>query len=77
MTAAPLWKQNNINMSTNMLALLAEGNVCDELENALRLTVVQYCNRHIEYIDKRDSVVNSYSISRWGLEMHYSFTLWA
>jgi hypothetical protein len=37
-----------------------EGNLCDEHGNALKSAIIQVYNRHMRYVDKR----NSYSISR-------------
>jgi hypothetical protein len=43
----------------------AEGNFCNQHGNALKLTIVQDCNRHIGYVDKIDHMAYTYSISRW------------
>jgi hypothetical protein len=42
----------------------AEDNFCDDYENVVKPAIVQDCNRHMGYVDKRDNMTNSYSIIR-------------
>jgi hypothetical protein len=41
----------------------AEGNICDEQGNPVKLFIVADYNHHMSYVDKRDKTANSYSIS--------------
>ena len=42
-----------------------EGNFCDEQIYGIKLDIVAVYNHHMGYIDKGDSLANSYSISCW------------
>ena len=62
---AILWNdKQNTNILTNMHSPPAQGNFCNKHEKAVKLAIVQDCNRHMEYADKSDSRTNSYSISK-------------
>ena len=41
----------------------AEGNVCDEQGNSIKLFIVADYDHHMSYVDKRDKMANSCSIS--------------
>jgi len=54
-----IWKDKRyVNMLMNMQHPPPEGNFCDELENALKLAIVQDCLRHMGYVDKSDHMTN-------------------
>jgi hypothetical protein len=60
---AVVWKDiQNENTLKNMHPSPAEGNLCDENRNALK--PARNCSRHMGCIDKSDSMMNSYSISK-------------
>jgi hypothetical protein len=41
----------------------AEGNICAEKGNPVKLFIVADYNYHMSYVDKRDKMASSYSIS--------------
>jgi hypothetical protein len=41
------------------------GNFCDEHRHAIKPTIIQECNKHIEYADIGNRMVSSYSIPYW------------
>ena len=51
-------------MLMNMHSPPLEGNFCNEHGKAVKLAIVQDCNRHTGYVDKSDHVTNTYFISR-------------
>jgi len=48
----------------NMHSPPLEGNFCDEYGKTVKPAIMQDYNRHVEYVDKSDHVMNVYSISR-------------
>lgn len=62
---AIVWKHKwNINLLTYMHPAPAEGNFCNEHDNAVKPKILQDWNKHVRYIDKSDRMTDSYSISR-------------
>jgi hypothetical protein len=58
------WKdKQDINMLTNMQNPPVQGNFCDEHGNALKPVIIQDYNRHMGYVDERDCMRNTYTIS--------------
>jgi hypothetical protein len=75
---AIVWKdRRNVIILTNMLSSPLEGNFCDENGKAMKLAIVQDCNRHMGYVDKSDRMMNSYSVRRltwkWTKKLFFHF----
>jgi len=55
-----------------------EGNFCDESGRAVKTSVIVDYNAHVGYVDKSDSVVNSYGIARrtwkWTKKLFFHLT---
>jgi hypothetical protein len=51
-------------MMTNIHDPPAEDNICDEKGNTIKPLIVEDYNCHMGYVDKGDSMTNSYSVSR-------------
>ena len=49
----------------NMHSPSLEGNFCDDHGKAMKLAIIQDCNRHMGYVDESDCMMNYYSVSRW------------
>jgi hypothetical protein len=49
----------------NMHSLPLEGNFCDDHGKAMKLAIIQDCDRHMGYVDESDLMMNYYSVSRW------------
>jgi len=53
----------------------AEGNFCDDINCTMKLHIVEWYNRHIEYVDNSDHMANSYSISsctfKWSTKLFF------
>jgi len=49
----------------NMHSPSLEGNFCDDHGKAMKLAIIQDCNRHMGYVDESDCIMNYYSVSRW------------
>ena len=61
---AILWRdKTDICMLTNIHNASAEGNFCNEAGKAIKPHIVMDYNHHMGYVDKGDSMANSYSIS--------------
>ena len=58
---AIVWKDTrSVSILMSMHSPPWEGNFC----KAVKLAIVQNCNRHNGYMDKSDHITNTYSISR-------------
>jgi hypothetical protein len=61
---ALVWKdKHDVHMVTNVHSPPAEGNFYDMHGNATKPATVGDYNRHMAYVDKADTMTNSYSIS--------------
>jgi len=62
---AIVWKDTqNVSILMNMHSPPLEGNFCNEHGKAVKLAIVQDCNRHTGYVDKSDHITNTYFVSR-------------
>ena len=60
---AILWRNKWVSHRFNIHNAPEEGNFCDEQGNPTELLIVADYNHHMVYVDKRDKMANSYSIS--------------
>jgi hypothetical protein len=62
-----IWKdKRHVNMLMNMHHPPVEGNFCDKHGNTLKPVIIQIkqdYNQHMGYVDKSDSMTDTYSIS--------------
>jgi hypothetical protein len=72
-----VWKDKwDADMLMNMHQFPAEGNFCDEHGNTLKWTIIRDYNRHVQYVDKSDSMINIPSADRPGSGKKIFFSYW-
>jgi len=63
-------------MLTNMDPQPAEGNFCDNGNRPAKPHIMEWCNRHMGYVDNSDRMANSYSMRqrtfKWTMKLFFN-----